>query len=185
MLKRICLSLPLAVTCVLVGCHHSPNTDGSLIHVDEKAARLQSAAQYYPVPAYHPKAEAPRASTILPPGQDLGPYKRSHHAAAPKVSPQPVDDVTLSLPMSKAWAHLNAALIKTPYRVADKDASMRVVYVLDRSKTKGRLTRQTPMYRIQLVKQSAHAVVKVAASDEGALPVLTSNAVLRAIAKAL
>lgn len=185
MLKRISTLLVVGMTAGLVGCQSSPNTDGSLIHVDEKAAQIKPAAQYYPVPAYHPKATEVQATTILPPGQELAPFKKGHHPATPKVSAEPVADVTLALPMGNAWARLNAALIKTHYQVADKDASMRVVYVLDRSKTKGRLTRNTPMYRIQLVKQGAHAVVKVASSDEAALPVLISNALLRAIAQGL
>jgi|GEM_PF-1783892 len=185
MLKRISTLLLAGMTAGLVGCQSAPNTDGSLIHVDDKTAQIKPAAQYYPVPAYHPKATEAQATTILPPGQDLGPFKKGHHAAAPQVSAEPVADVTLVLPMGKAWARLNAALIKTPYQVADKDASMRVVYVLDRSQTNGRLTRNTPMYRIQLVKQGGHALVKLTSSDETALPVLTSNAVLRAIAKGL
>lgn len=129
-----------------------------------KGLALKKGEPYYQVPKITTSAPAGPVS-LIPPGSKVLQYRHSKNQKNQSAlinsqwSYSRSGKTSLKLPITAdvAWQKVNKALQKTPYKILDKDSTMKSFYVLDTESTDNSITQKTPIYRLFIEKSGKKA----------------------------
>ncbi len=152
-------------------------------HMDDSSAgrRAHSMGEYYPVPSHSDLHGKP--PSIVPPGSNL----HTSNTKATQGKPQIVklkggsEALVMAANTQQAWSKVGKALKASGYQVLDQDSEMGAYFILDAKETQNKITKQTPILRVNLKTEDKQTSVTMASHDNGALANKVTDRVLHEI----
>lgn len=137
---------------------------------DKKVVTEGEYSDFYPVSTTENVNHDIDQASLAPPESKI-----AHSSDASVAVATPPVNTTLNLLVSskKAWEMVGSAIQKAGYEVLDQDKVLQVYYVLDTSKTAGKINSGSPIYQIQLMDQGAGSQVMLL--DEQNKPLATND----------
>lgn len=147
--------------------------------------KTEKMTPYYPVPA-ESKVVPQSEPSIVPPGSHLSDYKKTSLQQARLVTLAGGQEaVLLAEPKAKAWVKMAQALKTAGYTVLDQDQGMGAYFVLDKAQTDNKVSKKTPIVRINLAQKPQATEVTVTAQDNKPLALEVDHRIMRALVKQL
>jgi uncharacterized lipoprotein len=138
------------------------------------SASSQNIKSAYPIPkGAAPEAVAP---SLVPPGSQIHQIRKNLNAKKTTTAALP-----LSMSTKVAWVKVGASLKRGGYQVLDQDRAMGAYFVLDPQETGGKVTKTTPILRVNVTGNTEASNVTVASHGNTAINAAISQRVLTSI----
>ncbi|MDF1796249.1 MAG: outer membrane protein assembly factor BamC [Coxiellaceae bacterium] len=157
---------------------------GTVAHMNAPAgARAHSMGEYYPVPSHADLHGKP--PSIKPPGSGLQTSSVSVPKGKTRLVKSKSGDETLVMAANNrvAWSKVGKALKASGYQVLDEDSEMGAYFILDAKETHNKITKQTPILRVNLKANDQQTAISMASHDNAKLDSKISDRVLHEIQK--
>ena len=154
--------------------------------------RAHRMGEYYPIPP-NGNVDA-KPPSLVPPGSNLHSSKEKSTKVAKAASATKTQLVKLksgdeALVMAntnaKAWGKVGSALKASGFQVLDQDSDMGTYFILDANETNNRITKQTPILRVNLKADQKNTQVTLASHDNGAVSAKVSDRILHQLQQQL
>lgn len=166
---------------------------GQVAQMDLPAGeRAHQMGEYYPVPPGG-NVDA-RPPSLTPPGSNLHSSKDAPVKVAQKTSANKTQLVKLksgseALVMASnstaAWGKVGSALKASGFQVLDQDSDMGTYFILDAKETNDRITKQTPILRVNVTADQQNTQVTLASHDNGSVADTVSDRILHQLQQQL
>lgn len=180
----------VCVTGLLAGCswvnHVSKRHNNDYLAQSNEIAPLTLPAgksrdqlkAFYPTPSNRPAEKTP--PSLLPPGSHIA-HPTSNSQTSLVKQPDGAEALFIKSNPEVAFKDVGNALTDSGYRVLDQDQSLGAYFVLDAQQTNGRITKATPIVRVNVISDGTGSEVTLASHGGEHLTPQINDRVLRTI----